>query len=147
MAGGDEILVDEEARGIMLALGKHDPEGPGASDVAQVTGPTSSVGTLEYRRTMQRVGDVSRTWFVDYLEIIRRDCANGVKALDDFTAQDAEIMSLLRKYEEEATSAASQSSSPRTALPGGESPPNTGSVTHETPSGSDVASWGKPVGG
>lgn len=147
MAGGDEILVDEEARGIMLALGKHDPEGPRASEVANVTGPTSSDGTRSYRRTMQDIGRFSQDWFVKYLQIIRRDCTNGVKALDDFTAQDAEIMALLRKYEEEAASAASQSSSPRTALPGGESSPNPGSVAHETPSGSDVASWGKPVGG
>ncbi|KIP51922.1 hypothetical protein SD72_12370 [Leucobacter komagatae] len=147
MAGGDEILVDEEARGIMLALGKHDPGTPGSMDVARVTGPASSAGTQSYRLAMQDVGAGAHLWFLDYLGSIRRDCANGAKALDDFTAQDAEIMALLRQYEEEAASVASQSSSQRASSAGGEPLTTPELIVQENPGGSDVTSWGKPVGG
>lgn len=118
MASGDEIRIDEEARSIIRALETHDPKSPGPSDIRQVTGPANTSGSERYRDSMRARGEGSRKWFETYLQIIRRDCAIGVKALDDFSQQDAEIMALLKKYDEEVESSAIQGATGRTSLPG-----------------------------
>lgn len=110
MANGDQIVVTEEAREMMndLADGASNHL-PSEHQVTMVVGAELSEAAQSYRREM--IGFASRAYlqFTGMLEDIQVDCGNAVKAIDDLTAQDEEIMMMLNRYAEEVDSAASDS--------------------------------------
>lgn len=110
MANGDQIVVTEEAREMMndLADGASNHL-PSEHQVTMVVGAELSEAAQSYRTAMFRYASRAYLAFTGMLEDIQVDCGNAVKAIDDLTAQDEEIMMMLNRYAEEVDSAASDS--------------------------------------
>lgn len=132
MAGGDEILVDEEARGIVSGLESFNAGNPSPSSAESVDGPASTPMSAYYRAKTREFAVSAQASVAQLVEYIRLDAQNAVAAIDDFHRQDQEIMEMLKRLESET---AVDSTTTATGILGSDSRRNT-----STQPGPD-ASW------
>lgn len=101
MAGGDEILVDEEARGIVSSLEATKPANPSAGAARAVSGPTPTDASVLYQIRMREFAVAAQQTAQRLIDGIKADSANAVVAIDDFNRQDQEIMEMLKRLQSE----------------------------------------------
>lgn len=105
MAGEGEIVVNEEAREIMLDLGRNNPGAPSSVAITHATGAKMSQGSTRYHAGMRTFGKAAHARFQMLMELVKQDCASAIEAIDDLHRQDQEIMRLLTSYETETQDA------------------------------------------
>lgn len=103
MAGGDEILVDEEARAIVSELKGLDPANPSSGAARVVSGPTPTGKSYSYMQKMREFAVAAQATTEALIKGIHTDSSNAVVAIDDLRRQDQEIMEMLKRLEREAS--------------------------------------------